>query len=310
MAKEKRNEKAKASRSVSPRVQRNRRIAALIALTLIATTWYVISGPGSKIQIPSLAGYTVKEAKAELADLGVNLKIGREEFSEDVGEGKSISSSPAGSGRVDQNGVVTVTVSKGKERFIIPDLRGLKPEVAQGLIEENKLVVAEIVEEFSSEIGKGLILRTSPVSGERVKRETSLTLYVSKGVEQLALADYKGKSGEQALNELIEAGFEVDTKYIFSEDLPAGAVVSQTPGSGEADKGSRVILIVSKGTEFVFVPNLFALSEAKAVAALEDLELKATVKKVGTKKNKVVTNVVPKVGSKVKRGSTVTITVG
>jgi serine/threonine-protein kinase len=108
----------------------------------------------------------------------------------------------------------------------------------------------------------------------------------------------------------VEAGFEVDTKYIFSEDLPAGAVVSQTPGSGEADKGSRVILIVSKGTEFVFVPNLFALSEAKAVAALEDLELKATVKKVGTKKNKVVTNVVPKVGSKVKRGSTVTITVG
>jgi serine/threonine-protein kinase len=238
------------------------------------------------------------------------LEIGKEEFSEDVGEGKIISSSPAGGGRVDPNGVVTVTVSKGKERFIIPDLKGLKPEVAQGLIEENKLVVAEIVEEFSSEIGKGLILRTSPVSGERVKRETSLTLYVSKGVEQLALADYKGKSGEQALNELVEAGFEVDTKYIFSEDLPAGAVVSQTPGSGEADKGSRVILIVSKGTEFVFVPNLFALSEAKAVAALEDLELKASVKKVGTKKNKVVTNVVPKVGSKVKRGSTVTITVG
>jgi serine/threonine-protein kinase len=34
------------------------------------------------------------------------------------------------------------------------------------------------------------------------------------------------------------------------------------------------------------------------------------VKKVGNKKNKVVTNVSPKVGTKVKRGSTVTITVG
>ncbi|NCX35225.1 MAG: Stk1 family PASTA domain-containing Ser/Thr kinase [Actinobacteria bacterium] len=311
MAKEKRKEKAKSSRSVSPRVQRNRRIAALIALILIATSWYVISGPGSKVQIPSLAGYTVKGAKAELADLGINLEIGKEEFSEDVGEGKIISSSPAGGGRVDPNGVVTVTVSKGKERFIIPDLKGLKPEVAQELIEESKLVVAEIVEEFSSEIGKGLILRTSPVSGERVKRETSLTLYVSKGVEQLALGEYKGKSGEQALNELAEAGFDVETKYIFSEDLPPGVVISQTPGSGDADKGSKVILIVSKGTEYVFIPkNLFAQSEATAVAALKDLELKVTVKKVGTKKNKVVTNVVPKVGSKVKRGSTVTITVG
>jgi serine/threonine-protein kinase len=155
-----------------------------------------------------------------------------------------------------------------------------------------------------------LILRTTPVSGERVKRDTSLTLFVSKGVEQVSFSDYKGKSGEQALNELVEAGFEVKTQYIFSEDLPAGAVVSQSPGRGEADKGSTITLIVSKGTEYVFIPNVFALSEAKAVAALKDLELKVVVKKVGNKKTKVVTNIAPKVGSKVKRGSTVTITVG
>ncbi|MBM3722081.1 MAG: Stk1 family PASTA domain-containing Ser/Thr kinase [Actinobacteria bacterium] len=307
VAKEK---KEKPSRKVSPRVQRNRRIAALLALALITTAWYVFAGPGSKVQVPSLAGYTVKDAKAELSDLGINLEVDKEEFSEDVAEGKIINSSPAGGGRVDPNGVVSVTVSKGKERFIIPDLVGLKPDVAQSLIEENKLVVGEIIEEFSADIKKGLIMRTAPISGERVKRDTSLTLYISKGVEQIALADYKGKSGEQALNELVEAGFEVDTKYIFSEDLPAGAVVSQTPGSGEADKGGKITLIVSKGTEFVFIPNLFALSEAKAVAALKDLELKVTVKKVGAKKNKVVTNIAPKVGSKVKRGSTVTITVG
>lgn len=304
------DKKEKSSRKVSPRVQRNRRIAALLALILFTITWYIFAGPGSKVQIPSLAGYTVKDAKAELSDLGIKLEVEKQEFSEDVAEGKIINSNPAGGGRVDPDGVVTVTVSKGKERFIIPDLVGLKPEVAQSLIEENKLVIGEIIEEFSADISKGLIMRTNPLSGERVKRDTSLTIYVSKGVEQIALADYKGKSGEQALNELVEAGFDVETKYIFSEDLPAGAVVSQTPGSGEADKGGKVTLIVSKGTEFVFIPNLFALSEVKAVAALKDLELKVVVKKVGAKKNKVVTNIAPKVGSKVKRGSTVTITVG
>ena len=304
------DKKEKSSRKVSPRVQRNRRIAALLALILFTITWYIFAGPGSKVQIPSLAGYTVKDAKAELSDLGIKLEVEKQEFSEDVAEGKIINSNPAGGGRVDPDGVVTVTVSKGKERFIIPDLVGLKPEVAQSLIEENKLVIGEIIEEFSADISKGLIMRTNPLSGERVKRDTSLTIHVSKGVEQIALADYKGKSGEQALNELVEAGFDVETKFIFSEDLPAGAVVSQTPGSGEADKGGKVTLIVSKGTEFVFIPNLFALSEVKAVAALKDLELKVVVKKVGAKKNKVVTNIAPKVGSKVKRGSTVTITVG
>ena len=303
--------KAKDSlRAVSPRVKRNRRIAALVALVLIFSSWYVWAGPGSKVVVPSLAGLTVKDARTELSDLGLRLEIGVEEFSEDVSEGKIIKSDPAGGGRVDPNGLVTVIVSKGKERFIIPDLVGLKPDVAQGLIEDNKLIVGEIVEEFSSELPKGLILRTSPVSGERVKRDTPLTLFISKGVEQVSLGDYKGKSGEQALNELVSAGFDVKTRYIFSEDLPAGAVVSQTPGSGEADKGSTITLIVSKGTEFVFIPNVFALSEEKAVATLKDLELKVVVKKVGNKKTKVVTNIAPKVGSKVKRGSTVTITVG
>jgi serine/threonine-protein kinase len=153
-------------------------------------------------------------------------------------------------------------------------------------------------------------MRSAPAAGERIKRDSQVEIFVSKGIEQIGVANYKGKSGEQALNELTEAGFEVETKYVFSEDLPIGAVISQTPGAGEMDKGSKVTLLVSKGSEFVFIPNIFSLTEEKAIAALKDLDLKVVVKKVGNKKVKVVTNVAPKVGAKVKRGSTVTITVG
>ena len=69
-------------------------------------------------------------------------------------------------------------------------------------------------------------------------------------------------------------------------------------------------LIVSKGSQYVYIPNVFSLEESKAVKALKDLELKVIVKKLGVKKIKKVTNISPQVGSKVKRGSTVTITVG
>lgn len=302
--------KPSTKKPVSERVKRNRRVAALLAFVIAFSSWYLIAGPGSKVVVPSLAGFDIKSARSELADLGISLKIGAREYSEDVAEGKIIQSNPAGGGRVDPNGTVVVTLSKGKERFIVPDLSGLKPDVAQSLIDENKLIVGEIVEEFSSDFAKGTIMRTTPPRGERVKRDTTLTLVISKGIEQVGLTSYIGKSGEQALNELTEAGFEVDTKYVYSEDLPAGAVVSQSPSTEQADKGSTITLRVSKGTEFVFVPNIFALNEEKAVATLKDLELKVVLKKVGNKKNKVVTNVVPKVGSKVKRGSTVTVTVG
>lgn len=299
-----------AKKALSKRVKRNRQIAALIAIALGIGIWYVIVGPGSKVIVPSLAGLTVKEATSELADLGLDLKVEREEFSEDIPENRVIKSNPAGGGRISPDGTVEVTISKGKERYIVPTLQGLKLEIAEGLISDNNLVVGEIIEEFSSEFPKGFIMRSSPAAGERIKRDSQVTLYLSKGVEQVGISSYQGKSGEQALNELTEAGFEVETKYVFSEDLPIGAVVSQIPSGGDIDKGSVITLTVSKGSQFVFIPNVFSLSEAKAIDTLKDLDLKVVVKKVGNKKTKVVTNISPKVGDKVKRGSTVTITVG
>lgn len=297
-------------KQLSSRVRRNRRIAASIAIFLGIGVWYVFLGPGSKVVVPSLAGLTVKEAKSTLEDLGLNLDIAQEEFSEVIPDGKIITSDPAGGGRVSPNGTVGVIISKGQERYSVPTVQGLKLEVAEQLLKENKLVLGEVKEEFSNEFPQGFIMRSTPAAGERIKRNSQVTLFVSKGIEQIALSDYKGKSGEQALNELTEAGFDVKTKYVFSEDLPVGAVISQTPGAGEADKGSAITLLVSKGSEFVFIPNIFSVSETKAIAALKDQDLKVVVKKVGNKKNKVVTNVSPKVGTKVKRGSTVTITVG
>ena len=297
-------------KQVSARVKRNRRIAALIAVLIGIGIWYGLIGPGSKVVVPSLAGLTVKEATSTLKDLGLSLDVATEEFSEDIPDGKIIKSNPAGGGRVSPNGSVDITISKGKERYAVPNLQGLKQDVAEQQLKDSKLLLGDVKEEFSTEFPKGFIMRSEPASGERVKRDSQVNLVISLGVEQVAFADYKGKSGEQALNELTDAGFDVKTKYVFSEDLPIGAVISQSPSAGEVDKGSTITLLVSKGSEFVFVPNIFSVSEAKAIAALKDLDLKPVVKKVGNKKTKVVTNVSPKVGAKVKRGSTVTITVG
>ena len=306
----KREKTAETKRKSSPRIKRNRTIAAGLAVLIGTFIWYSFLGPGSKVVVPSLAGMSVKQATSELEDLGLSLQVGTEEFSEEVPDGKIIASDPAGGGRIAPTGTVKVTVSKGKERYDIPNLAGLTIDAAETALTKRKLLIGQSIEEFSSEVPKGYIIRTSPKVGEKVKRDTTVDLVISAGVEQISLSDYKGKSGEQALNELNDAGFEVKTNYVFNEDLPIGAVISQSPSTGQAPKGSTITLLVSKGSEFVFIPNLFGMAESKAVTTLKSLELKVAVKKVGTKKVKVVTNIAPKVGSKVKRGSTVTITVG
>ena len=171
--------------------------------------------------------------------------------------------------------------------------------------------VGELKEVYNDKTPKGFVISSSPATGEKVKRDATIDLLISKGVETLDVASYVGKSADQALNELTDAGFSVESIDQFSENVLAGAVISQVPSGGAPlAKGAKITLTISKGSQYVFIPNIFSLTEAKARAALTDLELKVVVKKIGAKKVKAVTNIAPKVGTKVKRGSTVTITVG
>jgi serine/threonine-protein kinase len=304
-------EEVRKRKKASKRVRRNRKIALAMAIVVGIVGWYVLIGPGSRVVVPSTVGASQTEVSAALDPLGLTSMVVEKQFSEEIPEGRIIQSIPEAGGRIDQGGTVKLVVSKGPERFTIPNLAGLTPTAATNLIGKLPLTIQPLAEEFSSSVPKGYVIDSNPSAGEKVKRNSLIVIRVSKGIEQVALASYVGKSSDQALNELQDAGFAVTSTYDFSETRLAGEVISQKPSGGAtADKGSKVSLVISKGTQFAYIPNLFSIEEAKAVAALKDLDLKVVVKKIGKKTVKKVTNVSPKVGSKVKRGSTVTITVG
>ena len=304
-------EEVRKRKKASKRVRRNRKIALAMAIIVGIVGWYVLVGPGSRVVVPSTVGASQTEVSAALDPLGLTSMVIEKQFSEEIPEGHVIQSIPEGGGRIDQGGTVKLVISKGAERFILPAVAGLTPEAAQNLIGKLPLVIAPLAEEFSTTVPKGYVIDSNPPTGEKVKRGTSIIIRVSKGIEQIALTSYVGKSSDQALNELQDAGFVVTSTYAYSETRLAGEVVSQKPaGGGTADKGAKVALVISKGTAYAYIPNLFSIDEAKAVQALKDLDLKVVVKKIGKKSVKKVTNVSPKVGTKVKRGSTVTITVG
>ena len=298
-------------KKASKRVRRNRKIAAALAVALGITGWYVLIGPGSRVVVPSTVGATQAEVTSALTPLGLTSIVIERRYSEDIEADRVIESIPAGGGKVDQGGTVKLILSKGPERYVIPMVQGLTPEAALAAISKFPLKVAANIEVFDSTVPKGFVISANPAVGTKVKRDTTVTLTVSKGIEQVPLASYLGKSGEQALNELTDAGFVVTSTYAFSETKLVGEVISQTPaGGGNVNKGAAITLVISKGTQYAYIPNLYSIEEAKAVKALQDLGLKVVVKKIGKKTVKKVTNITPKVGSKVKRGSTVTITVG
>jgi len=292
-------------RKTSKRVKRNRAIA-LVALIGIIYGVYAILGAG-RITVPSLAGMTQKEASATLKELGLKSEIGEEVFSEDIPVGKVISSTPGGGGKVGKAGLVKLNISKGKERIVIPSLVGLTPDVAIQKLADLGLKAGDTTEIFSALAEKGFVVGTDPKDASEVKRNSIVNILVSKGVEQVSLISYAGKGGEEALSELTDAGFDVSPAYKFSDTILPGFVISQTPDSAaQINKGSKIVLVISKGPEFIFVPNVISKTQNQATLDLENQGLKVVVKGKGTK----VVSISPKQGSKVKAGSTVTISLG
>ena len=282
-----------------------------LAVALGVGGWWTLVGPGAKVTVPSLIGGTIDQADGVLKPLGLTHDVTSQQFSEDIAKGIIISTDPEGGGKIAPGGVVHLTLSKGPERYQIPDLSQLTQSAAIKQLSSLPIAAPVVVEAFSDTIPNGLVISTSPVSGTLVKRGAGIKIIVSKGIEQIPLASFVGKSGEEALNVLVDAGFKVYPTYEFSETMPMGAVVSQDPSEAkDYPKGTKINLVISKGSAYVFIPNIYSLTEAKAKSTLAALDLNVVVKRMGVKAIKHVTAISPKVGTKVLRGSKVTITVG
>ena len=299
----------KRKRKVSNRVKRNRAIAILIVLLIVATSWYRISGPGNKIVVPSLAGMSQAQAAKAAAELGLTVEVTQEVFSEDVPKGKVLTSDPAGGGRVAIAGTVNLIISKGKDRIEVPNLVGLTVESATAALKSSDLKIGRTSEKYSESFEAGFIIDGNPSSGSPVRKDSSIDLIISKGLEQVELTNFQGKTSDQAQSELTAAGLIASSKYEYSDTIPIGTVISQTPSDvSTVGKGEKITLIISKGPSKIFIPNVYSLSKLAATKILEDLGFKVEFKYIAKKKS--VTNISPKSGTAVSPGSTVTITLG
>ena len=289
-------------RKVSRRVKRNRIIALLILVGVIFGG-YQLLGIG-KISVPSLVGMSQSEAKEALSNIGLLSEVEEEVFSEDIAQGKVISSSPGGGGRISPAGTVGLVLSKGQERIEIPVISNLTPDVATQKMSALGLTIGDINEVFDMKVESGFVIGTDPKSGEKVKRNSVVNIVVSKGVEKIALISYVGKGGDEALSELTNSGFDVKVVYKFSDKVFKGQVVSQSPEISDAiGLGSKIELVLSKGPEFVFVPNVLGKNKNDASLDLENLGLKVVTKGTGK-----VNNISPAIGTKVKQGAVITLT--
>lgn len=281
----------------------------LLALALLVGggAWYQFTG--SYEVVPPVSSLTVDEATVILAPLELGVEV-VEEFSEDIPVGAVIRTDPAVGEKARKGSPVTLIVSKGQERYLIPsDLAGQDPKDVSAALEALTLVIAGTNEVFDELIPTGKVVSTDPVGGTSVKRETPVTILVSKGPAPVEVPPIIGTLITDATTTLGAIGLTTETIREDFDDSAAGTILSTDPIPGTTvPKGTVLKVVLSKGPVLVDVPNVVGMDVATATTTLQaaGFQVKTVNKLTVAILNKVYSQN-PAAGSKAPKGSVVTL---
>jgi serine/threonine-protein kinase len=277
-----------------------------LAVLLSGGAWFYAEGPLSKTTTPSLLNLTRAQAADRAHRSGLGTKVTGYGFSETVTKGLVLRTDPKQGHDVDKGGTIGLTLSKGPERYAVPNVVDRTEEIARATIENDHLTVGHVTRRYSGKVDKGVVISTDPAAGEPLKRNQAVALVVSQGAEPVAVPNVVGQLVDPAKAAVTAAKLRPRVTEKYDDTIPAGTVISQTPADGTADKNSYVDLDVSKGPRPVAVPDLVGKNVEEAQQILASVGLAADVQQIPAGPG-TVRSQSPGGGQKIPKGSTVTL---
>ncbi|MBO5278474.1 MAG: Stk1 family PASTA domain-containing Ser/Thr kinase [Lachnospiraceae bacterium] len=139
----------------------------------------VISSGPEKFAMPDVTNRSEQEAAEILKSYNINYTT-EYSYSDEIEQGKVVSTSPASGTMVAQEDIITLYLSQGPEfkDVVMPSLKGMTLEEAKLEIEKNALIVGEVTEDASAAGTSGTIVNQSVAEGETVKAGTKIDLTV------------------------------------------------------------------------------------------------------------------------------------
>lgn len=199
------------------------------------------------VSVPSVAGMSFDDAKAELAKYNLGIRQAGTVSSDTVDKDLVVSQQPEANETVEKNSTIEVTLSSGKGSIDIPNVVGKSEADAVAALGTtfncNKSYA------YNSDVQEGYVISQSPESGTQGKEGDTVTLVISQGEELVTVPDVTTtyKSEEQAKALLSDFNVNVTTKYSQTAE---GIVIGQSIDSGkQVAKGTSITITVSLGEE-------------------------------------------------------------
>ena len=191
----------------------------------------------------------------------------------------------------------------------VPDVKDRQIDLAKEILESSNLRVS-VVEQYDAKVAPGKVVSQSPEAGSAVKEQRIVTLYVSKGGEEISMPNLKGLSRLSAEDKIKKLGLKVGDVYERVSDQEAWTVLDQEPAEGKkVQQGHKVDFTISKGKpiKLVSVPNFVGgtLDAAKDRLKQIKLSLGSVTKEKSKQASGTILRQIPSAGTEIDEGATV-----
>ncbi|MFC1435840.1 Stk1 family PASTA domain-containing Ser/Thr kinase [Streptacidiphilus sp. N1-3] len=160
----------------------------------------------------------------------------------------------------------------------MPSVLGLSRTAAVATLQDDGLTV-QVVQDFSATVATDRVISSDPAVGTRIRKDSTVTLDVSKGPNRPAVPALAGLSQAAAERAVKDAGLAVGRiSKEGSDSVAAGDVIRSSPGPGSKQQPNTPIdLVVSSGPAPVDLPDVVGESVDQATSDLTDAGFKVAV---------------------------------
>ena len=246
------------------------RVASLLLLLItvallaaITTVHFAIHG--AEVQVPSLKGMTIVEARSVTSGLGLNLNVDNRYYSGDVAAGHILTQSPAPGTVVRREWHVRVSESLGPQKVDVPETVGLQERVAELRLRGAGLEVGTVAHLPSASAVEGSVLAQDPPAHALGIAQPTVSLLVAAANDEkpdgYVMPNLIGMPILSAQIQLSRVGINTGTPLydstpvgsIGSGNVPPlplimpGSVIAQFPPAGtRVDQSTTVRLTAAK----------------------------------------------------------------
>jgi eukaryotic-like serine/threonine-protein kinase len=218
------------------------------------------------VAVPDVTLLQRNLARLKIEQAGLTPRIVKAS-SETVPRDQVSTQDPGGGAKIGKGSTVTLTVSTGLPRVLVPDVRG--QDVTDALTALAKLGLNPRITRVFSSNQPDTVTGQNPAPGDQVVTGTDVRINVSRGAKPIAVPDVTGQPYLNAQSALRGLGFIITRTDVQSDTAAKGVVVAEDPPPGtQIAKGSKITLSVSKGPSSTTVPDVTHQNQAAAETLL------------------------------------------